>query len=89
MTRQEVKKCIDGIFINYLKLKKNFFKKQENDGENLVINDTFELTPLLKLEIIEGIEAKCKILLNDEKIFVEKQQYKDLIDIVMKEISRY
>lgn len=89
MTRQEVKKYVDGIFINYLKLQKNFFKKQENDGENLVINDTFELTPLLKFEIIEAIEAKCKILLNDEKIFVEKQQYKDLIDIVMKEISRH
>ena len=91
MTRDELKKIIINIIIEIVNHDITFFTSQPNEGEDMLFSkEIIYNDPLYVYEILNTIEQKLNILINDEIIFKDEKNmtFGDFIDIFYKEILK-
>ncbi len=68
MDKTHIREIILQIFIQHLKLDKNYFLRCPDNGDSLYIVKDLGCDQLSRFEILEKIEKKCGILIGDEDI---------------------
>lgn len=66
MSLNEIENICKKIFIEQLNLEKDYFEKYSDNGNNLFIVADLGCDTIDRFEILEKIEHKCNILINDE-----------------------
>lgn len=68
MNKDNIKDIILEIFIKHLGLDKDYFSRYPDNGDNLYIFKDLECDQISRFEILEKIEKKCGILVDDKDI---------------------
>lgn len=91
MTRDELKKYIIDVIVDVVGHDITFFTSQPDDGEDLLFSsEVIYNDPLYAYEIINEIEQKLNILINDDIIFKDEKNmtFGNFIDIFYEKIHK-